>query len=128
MSSKRLWLGIAAVLTTQIILNSIASSLFTESLNQIALRSVLIALLSAFAGGFVARKGIVLPAIVIWLLLWTVTVYFLYMIAAPVDPAPFPSIFQHNWIAFLGSGVATIVGAKFGQALATQKTHHAAAT
>src|SRR5690606_7343732 len=118
----------ATVFATQIVLNNIAISILTVSIDQIALRSVLIALLAAFAGGLVARNGIVLPAIAIWLLLWGVTIYFLYMIAAPVDPAPLPSIAQHNWIAFLGSGVATIIGAMLGQKLATQRARRVAAT
>ena len=128
MSSKRLLLGVAALIITQILLNNLASSLLAQSMEQIALRSVVVALLSALVGGFVARKGIILPAIGVWLTLWAVTVYFLYAIAAPVDPNPLPMIARHNWVAFLGSGVTTLIGAMLGQALATQRATHVTAT
>jgi len=128
MSTKRLWLGVATLIATQILLNNLASALLPESIEQIAIRSVVVALLAAFAGGFVARKGIIFPAIAVWLALWAVTVYFLYAIAAPVDPNPFPMIARHNWVAFLGSGVTTVVGAMLGQALATQRATRVTAT
>ena len=128
MSSKRLWLGVAALVATQILLSSLASSFLAESVEQIALRSVVIAALAAFVGGIIARKGIIFPAIIVWLILWAVTIYFLYAIAAPVDPNPLPMIAQHNWLAMLSSGVATIVGAMLGQTLATQRAHQATAT
>ena len=128
MSSKKLWLGVAILIAVQILLNSIASALFTETMEQITLRSIVIALLAAFAGGLAAHKGIVIPAIAVWLALWAVTVYFLYAIAAPVDPNPLPMIVQHNWVAFIGSGFATIAGAMLGQAIATRWARPATAT
>ena len=128
MSSKRLLLGVAILIAAQVLLNNIASSLLTETMGLIAARSVVIALLAAFAGGLVARKGIVIPALAVWLALWAVTVYFLYAIAAPVDPNPLPMIAQHNWVAFIGSGFATVVGAMLGQAIATKRATQATAT
>ena len=128
MSSTRLWLGIVILIATAFLFYNVANAFLADSVEQIGLRSVVIALLSAFAGGIVARNGFVLPAIALWLALWTVTVYFLYAIAAPVDPNPLPGIARHNWAAFLGSGVAAIVGAQLGQALVKKRASHPAAT
>ena len=128
MSSKKLLLGVATLIAARVILNNIANSLFTETMGLIAARSVVIALLAAFAGGLVARKGIIIPALAVWLTLWAVTTYFLYAIAAPVDPNPLPMIAHYNWGAFIGSGLATVVGAMLGQALATKRADQVTAT
>ena len=55
MPSKRLLLGVAALVAAQILLNNLASTFLTESVELIALRSVGVALFSAFIGGFIAR-------------------------------------------------------------------------
>ena len=128
MPSKRLLLGVAALVAAQILLNNLASTFLTESVELIVLRSVVVALFSAFIGGFIARKGIILPAIAIWIILWVAIIYTLYAIAAPVDPNPLPAIVEYNWAAFLGSGIATIVGAMLGQTLGTPRAPHVSAT
>ena len=128
MSHKKLWLGLAAMIVVQIILSNLFIAVSADQLGFATLQQVLAALLAAFAGGTVARKGFVLPALGVWLIVWVAITYILYRIAEPTIQDTLASIFQHNWVAFLLSGVATGIGALLGQAFVAGRASHAAAT
>lgn len=127
MLNKKLWLGLATLVAVQIVMSNLADSIGADDLSYITLRSVLIAFIAAFAGGTVARRGFVLPALGVWLAIWAATTYVLYQIAEPFGQDPFASILQHNWVAFLLSGAATTVGAFLGQVLVVRLTRRSAA-
>ncbi|WP_143814225.1 hypothetical protein [Novilysobacter spongiicola] len=83
--------------------------------------SIIAALAAAFAGGWVAQRGFVVPALLLWAVLWCTVVYLLYRIAAPVDPAALASIFRHNVLAIACSGAAITFGAALGQVLSQRR-------
>ncbi|MGY1424149.1 hypothetical protein [Lysobacter sp. A289] len=128
MFRRKLWLGLATLVAVQIVMSNLADAIGADDLSYITSRSVLIAFTAAFAGGIVARKGFVVPALGMWLIIWAAIAYVLYQIAEPFGQAPFASILQHNWVAFLLSGAATAVGAFLGQALAVRLYRRPAAT
>ncbi len=128
MSRKRLLFGLAVMLLVQLVVSNFSTSIFAAAIPDMAMQSALTFFLAAFAGGVVARCGFVLPALGVWLVLWVAIVFTLYQIAAPLVQAPWPSIFQHNWVAFVLSGVATGVAAYLGQRLSGTGKDRVAAT
>ena len=128
MSHKRLWLGFASLIVTHIALSNIATAIGAQSITAITIQSIVVFFFAAIAGGFVARQRFVLVALAAWLVLWAAIGYMLYLIAAPTGHASISSIVQHNWVAVLLSGVATILGVHLGQAWANSRVRQAAAT
>lgn len=128
MSYKRLWLGLAAMITVQISISGIFTAFSPDQFRPSILQSILPSLLGAFVGGTLARKAVLLPAIGFWLLAWTVLTYVLYLMVEPATQSPITSIIQYNWIAFFSSGVATAIGALLGQMFATARSRRATAT
>jgi hypothetical protein len=128
MFRKKLWLGLATLILVQIVLSNIADAIGADELRYITVRAVSITFIAAVAGGVIAHKAFVLPALGVWLVMWVATTYILYQIAEPFGQDPFASIIQHNWVAFLLSGAASAIGAFLGQAIAVSRARRVAAT
>ena len=128
MSHKRIWLGLASLILAHIILSMITQAILPESTASITAQSIVVQFLAAIVGGFVARERFILVAMGVWAALWAAVLYTLYLIAVPTGQASILSIIQHNVVTLLLSGAATVVGVHLGQALATLREKHAAAT
>jgi len=128
MSHKRLWLGLAAMIAVQMVVSNLFMTISPDQIRFIAPQSVLAAFLAALAGGAIARKGFVLPAMGVWLVVWAAITYVLYRIAEPMMQDLMASIIRNNWLAFVLSGVATGIGALLGQWLTAGRARRVAAT
>ena len=128
MSNKKLLLGLGTMFLVQILLGKFFGAVVENQLPFMTLQSGITALLAAFTGGTVARKGFLLPALGLWLVGWAVIAYTLYQIASPVTEDSMSSIIHYNWACFVVSGVATGIGALLGQSLATSRANRRVAT
>lgn len=90
------------------------------SLAWAAAQSVLVFFLAALAGGWLAGRRFVLPALGVWAAVWLVVGYLLYRIAAPASDAPLAALVASNWLALVLSGAAVVAGARAGQLLSRQ--------
>lgn len=73
--------------------------------------------LGALAGAWLARAPFVVPALVVWALLWAVVTWVLHAIGAPAGPGSVVAILQYNWLAIVLSGAGAVAGALCGQVL-----------
>jgi len=128
MSRKNLWLGFASLIAVNVALNNLATAIVPQTITAITVQPIVISFLASFAGGFIARERFIFIALGVWAVLWAAIGYMLYLIAAPTGHATVSSIAQHNWVAFLFSGLATVAGAYIGQAQAIRRTRNTAAT
>jgi hypothetical protein len=85
-----------------------------------SLPSLVVALIAAFAGGFIARRGMLIPALSLWLILWVYVIYGLYTIAAPTGTADILSIVRFNLVAIVSSFFALGLGTLAGQATSSR--------
>lgn len=116
MNTKRILLGLA----TAAVFGTVAGeliSLANFTVNSV-LQSVVLGFLATAIGGFIARRGFVLPALGLWLVEWLLAVYVLYFIAAPTGQASFLAIAQINLLSIVLSALAVATGALLGQSLA----------
>lgn len=81
-------------------------------------QSVLQLFLGALAGAWLARGRFVIPALIVWALLWASVTWVLHGIAAPVGQGAVAAILQYNWLAIVLSGAGAVAGALCGQVLA----------
>ena len=128
MTNQRILLGLAVMIVIQISAEKLMGVLGTTQSLYGTVPSVLAALVAAFAGGWIAQRRFLIPALLVWAVLWGVVVYLLYRIAVPVDPAAPASILQHNIMAIASSGAATAIGALLGQMLGGRRAPLVAAT
>lgn len=139
MTIKRLLLGLVVMVLIQSGVDYLLSSvnllsLMTGSPGEpgavqltVALQAAISAFIGAFAGGWVARRGFVLPAVLLWLAFWSVGVYLLYRIAAPAGQSSVLGIIQFNLVAMILSGAATALGAVLGQSTSGRRAMRPAA-
>lgn len=80
--------------------------------------TTLIGLVGAFLGGLIARRGLLLPALVVWLCLWSYLTWVLYRIADGTGNASLSSVLHFNGASIAASFVALVVGVLAGQWLA----------
>lgn len=80
-------------------------------------QSVLELFLGALAGAWVARAPFVVPALVVWALLWGAFTWLLHAIGAPAGSGSVAAILQYNWLAIALSGAGAVAGALCGQVL-----------
>lgn len=83
-----------------------------------AVHSLLEMFLGAVAGAWLARRPFVVPALVVWALLWAVVTWLLHSIAAPAGNGSVMAILAYNWLAIVLSGVGAVAGALTGQVMA----------
>ena len=128
MSHKNLWLGLALLIAIYVALSNLATAIVPQTITAITVQPIVIWFFASFAGGLIARERFIFIALGAWAALWAAIGYTLYLIAAPTGHASISSIAQHNWVAFLLSGLATVAGVYIGQAQATRRIKNAAAT
>ena len=118
MTKTKILLGLGVMAIIQIGANELMSALAASQVLHATAQSIVIAFTGALAGGWVARRGFLLPALMLLVVIWAAMTYILYSIAAPTGQASVLSILQYNWVAIVVSGVATGLGAVVGQKLA----------
>lgn len=128
MSHKNLWLGLASLIAVYFALGNLATAIVPQSITAITVQPIVISFLASFMGGLIARERFIFVALAAWGALWAAIGYTLHLIAAPTGHASVSSIAQHNGVAFLLSGLATVAGAYLGQAQANRRAKNAAAT
>lgn len=80
-------------------------------------QSVLVPFLAALAGAFIARGRFVLPALVVWVLVWAAVTWVMHRIAPAGAGPTIVAILQYNWLEIVLSLAATVFGAWSGQLL-----------
>ena len=127
MSKRKTALGVLAMFMVQVVAGALLPDLGT-SVAWLVAQSALVFFVAALVGGWVAGHRFLLPAMVVWLLIWIAIVYLLYRIAAPAGPVSIVGMLQYNWVAFLLSGATTAIGALLGQVIAVSRARRVAAT
>src|SRR5690554_5881806 len=82
--------------------------------------SLVIWLVSAFAGAWVARSRFILPAVATWALLWVASVALLYQIAAGAGQGSVVGILEYNAMRIGLSLLAVLLGVAGGQYIASR--------
>lgn len=118
MNTKRVFLGLAAAAAFGLVAAELIS-LASLSIGPV-LQSVVLSLFGTAVGGFIARKGFVLPALGLWFVEWLAVFYVLYRVAAGTGQASVMTIAQLNLLNVVLSAVAVALGALLGQALAAR--------
>lgn len=116
MNATRILLGLAAAAAFGLAAGQLAP--LTDMTGSATMQSVFLCFAGTAIGGFIARRGFVLPALGLWLVEWIVVAWFLLRIAAPTGQASLPAILQLNLPAIVLSAIAVVLGALNGQALA----------
>ena len=123
---KRIALGLIAMALIWLVGNELTT--FFQFQTSPAIQGVLISLLGAGLGGFIARRGFLFPALALWLLIQALVIYVLYMIAEPTGQASLAKILSYNWISFISSAVVTTIGAILGERISKHWPEAAIAT
>lgn len=84
-------------------------------------QSVLQLFLGALAGAWLARGPFVVPALIVWALLWTAVAWLLHGLGMPAGGSV-TAILQYNWLAMVLSGAGAVAGALCGQLLAPRSS------
>ncbi len=116
MRMNRIVLGLAAMAVFGLVAGELVSR--ANIAIDPALRSLVVGLVAAAIGAFIARRGFVLPALGLCLAEWLLVIYALYRIAEPVAQASVLAIAQLNLPIFLRSAAVVALGALLGQAFA----------
>ena len=83
-----------------------------------AVHSLLELFLGAVAGAWLARRPFVIPALVVWAMLWIVVTWLLHGYGGRTGDASVAAILQYNWLAIVLSGIGAVTGALCGQVMA----------
>lgn len=113
MSVKRIVAGLVAMVVTACALSFAGELLGIDRF--LAVGGGLSFLTSALVGGFVARSGFVLPALLVWSAVWGAVIYTLYRIAEPTGTASIAGILSYNAMDLAISLIGTWCGAVLGQ-------------
>jgi hypothetical protein len=114
-SNKRIAAAVVAMLIVQWGTGTLLA--LTASTNGSIIQTVVASFAGAFAGGFIARRRFLIPAIISWTAIWGVLIYVLYSIASAAGTASLIEILKNNAVSLLLPGIAVLVGAKLGQRL-----------
>jgi hypothetical protein len=115
MVRKPILLGLVAMLTIQCVAETLMAGLGTHQSLYGSAPSILVAVAAASAGGWIAQRRFLLPALLLWATLWCAIVYLLYRVAAPAGDAAPASILIDNATAIACSCAATVLGVTLGQ-------------
>ena len=118
--NKKLWLGILVMIVAHVVLGQLFSITNDNWFYHANAQSVLLSFIAALAGGRIAQRQFVLPALITLAILWVAIAFLLYKIAEPAGQANLLSIMEHNWVAILLTGAATAFGAFLGERLAVR--------
>ncbi|MGY0635264.1 hypothetical protein [Luteimonas sp. A478] len=123
MNSRRIFAGIVVMLAAAWALSFARELLNLEHLLADPVSGGLTLFISALLGGFVARSGFWVPALLLWLVIWASTIYFLHRIGAPTSAAPsVTDILSFNAVALATSLIGVSAGTLLGQHLSRRLT------
>lgn len=124
MSKKRIAAAIVAMLLVQWSTGTLLA-LTTDTSGSI-IQTVVASFAGAFAGGFIANRGFLIPAVILWAVIWGALIYVLYGIASAAGAASVPEILKNNAAALLLSGIAVPAGVMIGQKISGRPRAEAA--
>ena len=123
MNIKRIFAGIVVMVAAAWALSFASELLNLDRLLADPISGGLTLLISALLGGFVARSGFLVPALLVWLVSWASTIYFLYRIGEPTNAAPSViDLLSLNSVALATSLIGASAGALLGQHLSRRLT------
>ena len=113
MSKKRIAAAVVAMLLVQWSTGTLLA--LTTSTSGSITQTVVASFAGAFAGGFIANRGFLIPAVILWAVIWGVLIYVVYGIASAAGTASTLEILKNNAAPLLLSGIAVLAGAMIGQ-------------
>jgi hypothetical protein len=118
MSRKRTTLAILAMLLVQWSADALVT--LTDYAHGITLEAAVCSFVAALAGGFVARRGFLVPAIMVWTVIWAASIYVLYSIASGAGSASVLEILKYNAVTLPVSAASVLAGVLLGQKLGSR--------
>ncbi len=102
--NRRIGLGLLAAIIAQVVFGYIFSLFPINMIVQMATASFI----SAFIGSYVAKRNFILPATILWLATWVLTLYILVRVSNGQSSAY--TLLEFNKVAILVSLMATLLG------------------
>lgn len=120
-------LGLVVMFAIQCVAEKLMAALGTDQSLYGSAPSILVAVAAAFAGGWIAQRRFLLPALLLWATLWCAIVYLLHRVSAPAGGGAPASILIDNAAAIASSCAATVLGVLLGQRAGRRRVLVAAA-
>jgi hypothetical protein len=118
MSKKRIAAAVVAMLLVQWSAGMLLA--LTAHTNGSIAQTVVASFAGAFAGGFIAQRGFLVPAAVLWALIWGALLYLSYDIASASGTASVLAVLKNNAAPLILSCVAVSAGALIGQKISSR--------
>jgi len=125
MSKMRIAAAVVAMLLVQWSTGTLLA--LTTHTNGSVMQTTISSFVGAFAGGFIAKRGFLIPAAILWAVIWGALIYVLHGIASAAGSASVFDILKNNAAPLLLSGIGAFAGALIGQK-ASGRSHAIAAT
>jgi len=113
MSKKRIAAAVIAMLLVQWSTGALLA--LTTNISGSITQTVIASFTGAFTGGFIANRGFLIPAIILWAAIWGMLIYMLYGIASAAGVASVLEILKNNAAPIFFSGIAVLAGVMIGQ-------------
>lgn len=126
MSKLRIAAAVVAMLLVQWSTGTLLA--LTTQANGSITQTVISGFTGAFAGGFVAKRNFIIPAVTVWAAVWCALTYVLHGIDAETGSASIVDILNRNAVPLLLSGLGILSGALIGQAISGRRPRPAVAT
>lgn len=123
---KRLWLGLALMLVLMLIGSSLVSAMRFQSWPVESAVRIVVNFGCVFAGGYVARRGFLIPAVLVCVLSIGFVTYTLASLGGP--NGPYLAVFRYNAVTNFLDLFATVVAAFAGMAMGRRSVGTVAAT
>ena len=119
MSKKRIAAAVVAMLLVQWSTGTLIA--LTTSTSGGITQTVIASFAGAFAGGFIANRKFLVPAVISWALIWGLLIYVLYGIASAAGTASVLGVLKNNAAPLVFSGIAVLAGAMLGQKISGRR-------
>ena len=113
MSKTRIAAALVAMLLAQWSVGTLLA--LTTHTNGSITQTAISSFAGALTGGFIAKRNFLLPALILWALIWGALLYVLYGIGQAAGTASLPELLSSNATSLLFSGVAVVAGTTIGQ-------------
>ena len=113
MSKMRIAAALVAMLLAQWSVGTLLA--LTTHTNGSITQTAISSFAGALTGGFIAKRNFLLPALILWALIWGTLLYILHGIGQAAGTASLSDLLNSNVSSLLLSGVAVVVGATIGQ-------------
>lgn len=123
MSKLRIAAAIVAMLLVQWSTGTLLA--LTTNTNGSIIQTVVSSFAGALVGGFVAQRRFIVPAIVVWAVIWGTLLYVLYGISAAAGSTLF-NLLGSKAAPLLLSGIGVLAGAAIGQKISGRQRSTAA--